>query len=77
MAILAIIIFSVSYKIHKINSHLKKLNDVNYDDYNDNIVTIVEEMKEMSEKDIESQNKKSMSKNIKFGGNSSHWEDLL
>lgn len=77
-AILAIIIFSVGYKIHKINSRLKKLNDVNYyDDHSDDIVTIVEEMKEMSEKDIESQNKKSMSKNIKFGGNSSHWEDFL
>ncbi|MBQ9491731.1 MAG: hypothetical protein IJU86_03035 [Firmicutes bacterium] len=32
LAILAIIIFSVGYKIHKINSQIKNLNDINYDD---------------------------------------------
>ena len=61
LSILVIIIFSVGYKIHKINSCLKKLNDVNCDDYNDDIVTIVEET---PEKNIESQNKASMSENI-------------
>ena len=49
LAILAIIIFSVGYKIHKINSYLKDLNDVNDD--------IVDIEKLIPEKNIESQNK--------------------
>ena len=49
LAILAIIIFSVGYKIHKINSYLKDLNDVNDD--------IVDIEKLITGKNIESHNK--------------------
>ena len=51
LAVLAIIIFSVGYKIHKINSYLKDLNSVNDDD------DIVDIEKLITEKNIESHNK--------------------
>ena len=51
LAVLAIIIFSVGYKIHKINSQIKNLNDINYDD------DIVDIEKLITEKNIESHNK--------------------
>ena len=51
LSILAIIIFSVGYKIHEINSYLKDLNSVNDDD------DIVDIEKLITEKNIESHNK--------------------
>ena len=73
LSILAIIIFSVGYKIHKINSQIKNLNDINYDD------DIVDIEKLIIEKNIESQNEVSMLQNIeiKTDNENSYLEDLL
>ena len=73
LSILAIIIFSVGYKIHKINLQIKNLNDVNEDN------TIVDIVKEIPEKNIESQNEVSMLQNIeiKRDNENSYLEGLL
>ncbi len=60
LSILAIIIFSVGYKIHKINFQIKNLNDINYDDdivdndinYDDDIVDIEEWIPEQEDPEI-------------------------
>ena len=68
LAIQAIIIFSVGYKMHKTNSCLKKSDDIKYNDD-----------KKMPEINIESQDKESMSEDIELEKNDIDlpWDYLL